>query len=244
MENTSFVALSRLGTLRRQMNVIANNLANMNTTGFKGEKMMFVDHVVKSRGGTQIMGDKVAYVRDIATVKNLNEGSFQATGSPLDVAIRGDGYFVIDAANGERYTRNGSFRLDDAGQMVTKDGDPVLSDGGQPFFFTAQDSNIEISSDGTISTSAGQLGRLAVVRFDNPHALKLTAGGQLNSEELPIPAEDFSVVQSMLETSNVEPIIEMTRMIEVHRSYKSVQKLVDSENDRVKKMINDLGTPS
>ncbi|MCG8508810.1 MAG: flagellar basal-body rod protein FlgF [Rhodospirillales bacterium] len=243
MENTSFVALSRLGTLRRQINVIANNLANMNTTGFKGEKMMFVDHVVRSRGGTQIMGDRIAYVRDIATVKNFNEGAFQETGNPLDVAIHGDGFFVVETPNGERYTRNGSFRLDDAGQLVNKDGDPVLSDGGQPFFFTAQDRNIEISSDGTVSTEAGPLGRLAVVRFENPYSLESTAGGQFTSEELPVPAEEFSIVQNMLEGSNVNPIIEMTRMIEVHRRYKSVQRMVSSENDRMKQMIKDLGSP-
>ncbi len=245
MENTSFVTLSRLTTLRREMSVIANNLANMNTTGFKGEKMMFVEHLVRSKGSEGILGEDIAYVRDIATVRNLTEGSMRETGSPLDVAIHGDGYFAIETGDGERYTRNGRFRLDDTGQMVTMDGDPVLSDTGAPFFFSPQDRNIEISRDGTVATENGVLGRLRVVRFDNPYSLKEVAGGLYTAEEEPpLDVEAPDVVQHMLEQSNVEPIIEMTKMIDVHRTYKSVQKLADTEHERIKKMIGELANPN
>jgi len=244
MENTSFVALSRQTTLRRQLDVIANNLANMNTTGFKGEKMMFVDHLVRSRGGEKILGDKIAYVRDIATVRDLTEGPMKATENPLDLAIHGDGYFVVETENGDRYTRNGQFTLDDAGQMVTKNGDPVLSDNGQPFFFSPQDKNIEVTSDGVVRTENGEVGRLQVVTFDDNLDLKEVSGGLFDTEQLPQEVDDPHVVQNMIEGSNVEPIVEMTRMIDVHRSYKGVQKLIEAEDDRIKKMIGELAKPA
>jgi flagellar basal-body rod protein FlgF len=244
MENTSFVALSRQTTLRRQLDVIANNLANMNTTGFKGEKMMFVDHLVRSRGGEHILGDKVAYVRDIATVRDLTEGPMKATENPLDVAIHGDGYFVVETAEGDRYTRDGQFSLDDAGQLVTKSGDPVLSDNGQPFFFTTQDKNIEITADGVVRTENGELGRLQVVTFDDNLNLKEVSGGLYDTDQVPQEVEIPHVVQHMVEGSNVEPIVEMTRMIDVHRSYNSVKKLIDAEDDRIKKMIGELAKPA
>lgn len=244
MENTSFVALSRQTTLRRQLDVIANNLANMNTTGFKGEKMMFVDHLVRSRGGEHILGDKVAYVRDVATVRDLTEGPMKATENPLDLAIHGEGYFVIETAQGNRYTRNGQFSLDDAGQLVTKSGDPVLSDNGQPFFFSTQDKNIEVTADGVVRTENGELGRLQMVTFDDGLDLKEVSGGLYDTDQVPQEVEAPHVVQHMVEGSNVEPIVEMTRMIDVHRSYKSVQKLIDAEDDRIKKMIGELAKPA
>ncbi|MBC8158724.1 MAG: flagellar basal-body rod protein FlgF, partial [Alphaproteobacteria bacterium] len=137
----------------------------------------------------------------------------------------------------------GSFRLDEEGQLVTKHGHAVLSDGGEPFFFTPDENQITISPDGTVSTSNGPLGRLRVVQFNNQYALKETAGGLFTSEAAPMDVETPRIVQHALESSNVEPIIEMTRLIETHRAYKSVQKLMDAENDRLKKMIREVANP-
>ena len=118
------------------MDVVSNNIANMNTHGFKGERMMFVEHMVKSRGGGKLQGTKLAYVRDIATMTDTSTGQMEKTGNPLDLAITGEGFFVVQTPDGERYTRNGRFKLDDGGQIVTQTGDPLASTGGEPCFLS------------------------------------------------------------------------------------------------------------
>ena len=242
MENTALIALSRQSTLRRQMGVVANNIANMNTTGFKGEKMMFIEHLVKSRGGERLMRERLAFVRDIATVRDTTEGPLEHTGNPLDIAVRGDSFLVVDTDAGQRYTRNGHLRLDETGQLVSQHGHPIMAEGDNPIFLGPEDGSITIARDGTISTEAGDIGRLKVVTFENPYAVQQTAGGLYTSNEDPDEAEEPDIVQGMIEGSNVEPIIEMTRMIEVHRAYESVRKMVEREDERIKKMLQQMAT--
>lgn len=242
MENTSYIALSRQSALRREMDVIAHNVANMNSTAYKGEKMMFVEHLAKSRDDLSFIPRKLAFTRDVAQYRNLSEGPIQTTGNTFDVAIRGDGYFVVQRPDGsEAYTRNGSFTMDPQGQLVTQGGDPVMSGGGAPIFFTPQDTNITIAADGTISTNNGQIGRLRVVNFDDKQNLKMEQGGLLSTDQAPQDVQRPGVVQGALEGSNIQPVIEMARMIDVHRSYDAVRSFIDSEDGRQKKMIDQLG---
>jgi flagellar basal-body rod protein FlgF len=242
MENTSYIALSRQSALRREMDVIAHNVANMNSTAYKGEKMMFVEHLTKSRDDLSFIPRKLAFTRDVAQYRNLSEGPMQTTGNTFDVAIRGDGYFVVQRGDGsEAYTRNGSFTMDPQGQLVTQGGDPVMSNGGAPIFFTPQDTNITIAADGTISTNNGQIGRLRVVNFDDKQNLKMEQGGLLGTDQAPQDVQRPGVVQGALEGSNIQPVIEMARMIDVHRSYDAVRNFIDSEDGRQKKMIDQLG---
>jgi len=240
MENTSYIALSRQSGLQRQMGIIANNLANMTTTGFKGEKMMFSQHLVKSRDDRGLGGTDLAFVRDIATMRDVTEGPLEKTGNPLDIAISGEGFFIIQTDQGDNYTRAGQFKLDDGGQLVNQQNDPVLSDAGQPFFFGPEESGITISTDGSIATQNGQIGRLAVVGFERPYALKPNASGNFTTGESPTAVENPKVVQGMLEGSNVLPIIEMTHMIDVHRTYESVRKFLEKEDERMKQMVRDM----
>ncbi len=242
MESTSIIALTRQGGLRRQMSVIANNIANMNTTGFKSEKMMFTEYLVRSPSSERLGGDRISYVRDIATMRDTTEGPLVPTGNPLDVAIRGDGYLVVKTSTGDKYTRNGNFRMDNTGQLVTQAGDSVLSDSGQPFFFSPEDSSITISRDGTVSTENGTLGRLKVVSFENKQDLRNINGGLLTTDKKPIAVANPNVVQNMLEGSNVQPILEMTKMIGVQRSYEGSSKLISGENDRIRMMIRELAS--
>lgn len=244
METPTLVALSRQTTLRRHMDIVANNIANMNTSGFKGESMMFVEHVVKSKGGERIFGDKIAYVRDIATMRDLSNGTLEQTGNPLDLALEGEGYFVIETDTGNNYTRNGHFQLDDGGQLVTTSGNPVLSDGGAPFFFAPGDTKISIARDGTVSTQNGVLGRITVVNFENEHKMRPVANGLFSADDAPTPVERPAMAQGMLEDSNIQPVIEMARMIEVHRAYDAVKGFIEKEDERMRAMIRDLPTVS
>lgn len=242
MENASSIALSRQAVLRRQMDIVANNIANMNTTGFKGEKMMFVEHLIRSKGAENVLGEKLSYVRDVATIRDSSEGHLNSTSNPLDLAIAGEGYFAIETVAGERYTRNGRFQLDQAGQLVTHDGNPVLSTTGAPFFFGPTDSNITITGDGTVSTENGQLGQLRLVRFENDHALQQDGDVlfSADADNPPLDAERARVNQGMLESSNVQPIIELTNMIEVHRAYDSVKNFIEKEDERQRNMLRTM----
>lgn len=239
MENSLYIALSRQGALRRQMDITANNIANMNTTGFKAQHPVFAEYLVRNRDDRGALGGTLAFVRDVATVRDTSAGPIQQTGNPLDVAIEGDGYFVVDGPDGPLYTRNGRFRIDETGQLVTEHGHPVMADAGAAIVLDEGGSDIGIGRDGTVSTRFGDLGRLRIVRFENPQELQAVSGGLMTTEAVPEEMESPKVQQGMLEGSNVEGVVEMTRMIEVQRAYEGARKLIDSEDERIKKMIQE-----
>lgn len=241
METTAVIAASRQGGLKRQLEVVANNLANMSTNGFKSSQMMFVEHVVKSKGGERLISPKLTYTRDIATRIDVTDGAIETTGNPLDMAIRNEGFFVVrDQGGNEFYTRNGQFRLDTTGQIVNQQGYALIAEGGQPITLSAEDAEINVGRDGTISTENGQLGKLQIVRFDNPQDLQRTSGALFTSQLPPQPVQNADIIQGALEGSNVEPIMEMARMIELHRSYESAKSFIEREDERERAMIRDL----
>ena len=240
METTSLISLSRQTGLRRQMEVVANNLANMNTVGFKGENMMFVDHFVRSKGGEKPFPQKLHFVRDIATFRDATEGEIAQTNNALDVALAGPGYFVVQTPDGERYTRNGRFQLDQSGQLVTQEGFAVLTQGG-PIVLGPRDASINIARDGTVASETGQLGKLRVVTFDKEASLRQVGNTLFRTDDAPRNAEKPNVVQGALESSNIQPIVEITRMIEVQRSYESLSRFIDREDERIRTLIRDLG---
>ncbi len=235
MDNASYVALSRQTALSRQIDIIANNIANSSTPAFKGESVVFTEFLQKVGGG-----ESLSFVQDRGTTRNTAEGPLTATGSPLDLAIRGDGYFVVQTAQGNRYTRAGNFMLDAQGRLVTHDGDPVLSTTGTPFTLRPTDDQVTVSRDGTVSAGQRVLGRLDVVTFANPQRLRATAGGLYTTTDAPTSVAKPDVLQGMIEGSNVEPIVEMTRMIELMRSFKSAQVMLDTENDRERRAISTI----
>ncbi|MBL4693334.1 MAG: flagellar basal-body rod protein FlgF [Magnetovibrio sp.] len=241
METTTYIALSRQGVLGREMSSIANNLANMNTTAFKGERMMFVDHLSRSRSDNFIADQTLAFVRDVASYTDFTEGAIKQTNNPLDLAIQGDGYFVVQAADGsEQYTRNGSFRMDSTGQLVTQSGAPVMTDANTPIFFTQADTTINIAGDGTVSSESGNIGKLRVVTFQDPYGVQRKASGFYTTDQQPIDKLDAGITQGGLESSNISGILEMTRMIEVSRTYSSAQKMIDKEDERIRMAIREL----
>ena len=240
METTSLIALSRQSGLRRQMEVVANNLANMNTVGFKGEGMMFVDHIVRSQGGETPFKQKLHFVRDVATVRDTTEGEITQTNNALDVALSGGGFFSVQTPDGVRYTRNGRFQLDQSGQLVTQEGFAVVTQGG-PIVLGPRDATVNIARDGTVSTETGQIGKLRVVVFDNEAALHQVGNTLFQTDQEPRNLDRPNVVQGALEASNVQPIVEITRMIEVQRSYESLSRFIDREDERVRAVIREFG---
>ncbi|MEX0760718.1 MAG: flagellar hook-basal body complex protein [Tistlia sp.] len=249
MENPSYITLSRQTVLRRQMDVLANNLANMSTPAFKAEALMVIEHESPiSTQGPRGMRN-VSFVKDLATVRDLSEGALVHTDNPLDVAISGDGYFAIETDDGERYTRKGSFMLDGEGRLVTTAGQPVLDDRSRPIVVPPGSGEIEIAQDGTIPARdpllPGQnvvLGRFKVVAFENEYTLKREANG-LNRPGAgadPEPVAAPTVFQGMIEKSNVNGIVEMTRLIETVRNFQSASKVVDDEHERQRKAIETL----
>ncbi|MDJ0944138.1 MAG: flagellar basal-body rod protein FlgF [Kiloniellales bacterium] len=236
MDNPGYVALSRQVTLRRQMEMIANNLANMNTTAYRGEQLLFREFLAGRGDGREA----VSFVRDPAQLRDLSIGPMASTGAALDVAIDGPGYFVIDTPQGPRYTRDGHFKLDPQGQVTTAAGDPVLAGGG-PVVVPIDATDIQIAADGTVSTEQGELGRLDVVTFDDEQLLQRVKGNAYDAgEATAVAAVGAEVVQGMLEASNVQGVGEMTRMIDTLRSYQAAQRLSEQEHERQRRAIQSL----
>ena len=240
MENAGYIALSRQMTLRREMDVIANNMANLNTPAYKGQSMLFVEYLE-----TSDTGEKMSFVQDVSLVRNLTEGQMTSTDNPLDVAISGEGYFEIETPVGPRYTRDGVFQLNGNGEVVTASGQRVLGEGGTPITLPPNSAGVTITRDGTISTDQGPAGRLRVVRFENEQAMVKMEDGLYDADgQDPRPAEGAEVMQGMVEGSNVQGIIELTRMIETVRSYAATGKLVNDEHELLRRAIQALGSTS
>ena len=237
MENSIVVALTRQDTLRRQLDVVANNLANVNTTAFKGERLLFVEHLVPTSSSSPSIGGTLSLVRDIATTRDLAMGDLQETGGDLDLAIAGDGYLTVETPEGTRYTRNGRLQLNENGELVTAHGLPVLAQGAR-VQLGIDDTQITIARDGTISSESRDLAKLDVVRFNQPQRLSAIGGGLMSAgDERPEAVVSPVVLQGKLEGSNVEPISEIERLIELQRAYDQARQLVDREDDRIRKML-------
>jgi flagellar basal-body rod protein FlgF len=252
MELPVYVTLSRQTALQRQMDVVANNLANINTPAYKDQSLSFAQYLMPG-GDPNVKGDnKIAFVQDVATVPDLTEGPLSHTGNPLDFAIHGKGYFTVNTKDGVRYTRYGSFSLDNKGQLVTNDGHPLLDTNGQPIVIPNGTNGVEVAHDGTVSTrnpnNPGKdtvVGRLGLVQFNNEYALKREAGGLMNPGKMqPQPAQGAEVIQGMIEKSNVKGVVEMTKLIETSRRYNQTAKMITSEHDRQKLAIKLLGSPA
>ncbi len=238
MENSITIALARQSVLARQMDVIATNLANLETAGFKAENMIFAETLEKTADG-----EILSLVHDVGFVRDLSEGPMVGTQSPLDLAISGQGYFVIDTPDGERYTRHGVFQLDDLGQIVTTEGNPVLNSGGAPITVPLETGTITITRDGTVSADAEEIGQIKLVGFENPQALSKVGSGLYKAiDQSPTPDPESEVLQGMVESSNVKGVVEMTRMVDTVRSYQAAAKLADTEHQRILDAIDALVT--
>jgi flagellar basal-body rod protein FlgF len=236
MENPGYIALSRQLTLKREMGVVAHNIANMNTPAFKAERMIFREFVEEPEPKQPI-----SFVQDIGMSRNLSEGPITPTGNDLDLAISGPGYFSVETPEGIRYTRHGRMQLDSQGQLVNSLGSPILSNGGAPITVPVGSGALTIAADGTITGNNGTIARIGLSEFENAGALKRDANGLYDAaDQVAAAATKSDVNQGMLEQSNVQPILEMTRMIDIHRSYQAAAKLVSTNHEQAMRAINKL----
>lgn len=240
MESPLYIGLSRQMALKRQLEVVANNVANMNTAGFRAERTLF--EAAMQPGGKR-PNDQIAFTIDRATYTDLRPGAFTATGNPFDVALDGDGWFQVRTPDGDRYTRDGRMRRDAEGQLVTAGGYPVLDDNRQPIVIASDSGVPTVGTDGLVSADDQMVARLRVVRFDDPQALR-QSGDVLFTADVgvePMPAPDTRTIQGKIEQSNVQGIGEVTRMMDLSRDYQAVTRMVEEGQDLLRSAINRLG---
>lgn len=223
MDNSIYITLSKQAAQFRQMEHHANNIANADTVGFQKETMLFTKYLVDD--GNRY---KMAFAQDIATHRDTRSGGLKMTGERFDVAISGDGYFVTETPLGNRYTRAGNFQMDGNGVLTTPDGFPVLAVGGQRIEFQPEDREVVISEEGFVIVDGEERGQLDVVQFANQQLMEHAGDNAFRTDAPAQPAENFRVLQGVLEQSNVQPVRELTAMMKTSRSVGNTSRLINT----------------
>jgi flagellar basal-body rod protein FlgF len=245
--SSNLVLLSGQLALSRAMDVVANNIANASTTGYKREGISFDSLLGKSSPNSNKM---VSFVYDRTTYRDTTNGPIVKTSNPLDLAIQGQGYFQVQKPDGSTaYTRDGSFQLNTEGQIVTNSGNLLIGDGG-PISIPETASQINISQDGFVTArvdngaALAQIGKIVLNKFDNEQAMQPMGEGLYTTTQTPTPATDSAIKQGSIEQSNVEPVTEITDMIRIMRSYEQVSNMISNENQRQTDSVSRLSKTS
>ena len=236
MENATYAAITRQSGLMAEMRAIANNIANASTTGFRAEGIVFAEHVAAL--GPDHPSLSMAAAEGRATV--MTQGALSQTGGPFDLAIEGDGFFMVQTPEGQRLTRAGHFTPNENGDLVTAEGYPVLDAGGAPVFVPTGAGPVSIAPDGTISAGGQPVGQIGLVVPVDPIGLLREDGVRFRADAGVAPAETGRMLQGFLEESNVNPILQIGRMIEVQRAYELGQSFMQSEDERIRSAIRSL----
>lgn len=232
MDLTGYVGLGRGLGLERALEVISGNVANADSIGFKRQDMVF-QSVLKAAGEPR----QVAFGQERGTAIDAREGPLKETGASLDVALVGEGWFKVRTTDGDRFTRAGHFQTDATGSLVTSSGAKVLDTGGAPIVIPPDARDIAIAQDGTVTVDGTLAGRIGVVRLERTAELSPEGSGLYRSDEPGAAAGDARVVQGSLEGSNVQPVLEMTRLIEVTRAFESTQRLLETHHDLARQTV-------
>jgi flagellar basal-body rod protein FlgF len=235
VQTSTVIALSSLVAQQRELDVTANNIANAQTPGFKAERMLFSDWLSHEPNGARI-----AYVQDRATYRDARDGTLTHTGNPLDLAIGGDGWFTVNTPRGPRLTRAGRFTPTIDGTLTDDAGNPLLDVNGQKLQIASSDTQLTVSTDGTLSSENGPIGRIGVVTPADTRLLKGEGNELLRSDAPTTPVASPHVVQGALEESNAQPIQETVRMMTLLRNFQFVTQLVQGEYDRLQSAIDKL----
>jgi flagellar basal-body rod protein FlgF len=246
VENSSLVGLSRQMALRRELDVVANNLANIGTAGFKAEQVKFSEYMMPVASAEIFPSNRdkrLSYVEDRMTWQDFSAGPIQITDNQYDLAVDGDAFFAVQTPEGVRYTRNGQFQIDTQGTLVTNEGYPVLSNSG-PIQFADTETAVTFGPDGTISTDQGPRGRLLLTVFADPQSLASVGSSLFRSDDAGTELQPGrgGVKQYAVEKSNVQSVVETTRLIELSRSYQSMAKMLERNDELRSTAIERLGS--
>lgn len=250
MENSLLIGLSRQMALQRELDVVANNIANINTTGFKTENSTFQEYLspVARENRFNLPDRRPSFVVDRGTWHDFRVGNVETTNNPLDITIDGNAFLVVQTPQGERYTRNGALTVNPRGQISTMDGFPVLGDNG-PIVLQQLDRNISIAPDGRVTVIEGTndrteslRGRFRLVTFTNPQRLQKDGANKFvaTAGAVAQPTTDFRLIQGAVEKSNVNGVLEMTRMIDITRTYTQVATMIQQQGDLRRTAIEKL----
>ena len=249
MEGPTYVALSAQVALQKQLDVVANNIANINTVGYKGDRELFQSYVQP----LAVPGGSVSFVQDRATYIDRKEGEVNLTGNPWDVAIKGDGFLGVSSGGDTLYTRDGHLQIGQDGTLLTSGGLPVVGPDKQPIQVPPGASSPEIKADGSISIQINgkpqQIGQIGMFRPSDPLNMRKSGNSLFSAMPngmLPIESGDpgASIVQGGVEGSTVQPVAEIANLTELSRAYDRLQTLLSDDNDREQKMIQTLGQPA
>ena len=237
MDNAAYITFTRMSGLRREMQVVANNIANATTAGFRREGMIFSEYVVRADRHEPSLSMALGNTRQSFQM----QGAMSQTNGTFDMAIEGEGFFQLETPQGPRLTRAGIFTPNQAGELVNMDGYRLLDAGGAAIFVPPDARSIEMARDGTLSAQGQPFGQVGLVRPVDPVTMSRAAGTLFKVDGPVEPIETPQIIQGFIEESNVDPILELTRMIEVQRAYERGQSLLDREDERIKSVIQTLG---
>lgn len=242
MDNSIYITLSRQMAVFRDMEVTANNIANVDTPGFKAEKLMFSEYLVDDEKR------KNSFANDPISYRDTSGGAMKMTGNPFDLAINGNAYFQVQTPLGTRYTRAGNFQLDSEGTLVTNNGYPVLgSDGGQ-ILIPQNGRDVKINAMGQINVDGEEVGQVGLMQFENEQAMTRLGNNLYTSSETPqpvvpdivlgtaTPLSTARAVQGALEGSNVSAVNEMVRVMNLSRSVANTAKFIETMYDLERKV--------
>lgn len=235
MDAAGYVTLTRQSGLLREMQVVANNIANLSTNGFRREGVVFSEYVTAVEDGPSL-----SMARGNTRVVDLTQAGLSATGGTFDLAIQGEGFFLVETPQGQALTRSGAFTPSPAGELMTNDGYRLLDQGGAPVFVPPTARTIAVAQDGTMSADGQPVARIGLWAPADPLTLRHRSGTLFTTDD-PQPAEGGIILQGQLEDSNVQPVAEIARMIAVQRAYEQGQRFLDSEDQRARSVIETLG---
>ncbi len=237
MDTTGYTTLTRQSGLMHEMRALANNIANLGTTGFRAESVIFTEHVraLGESAGSLSMATAAAH----ATA--AGQGALTRTGGAFDLAIEGPGFFQLETPAGPRLTRAGAFLPNAAGELSTPDGYRLLDAGGAPIFVPPDAAAVTVAADGTLSADGRPLAQIGLVQPESPVDLRREDGVRFRADGPLAPVASPVIQQGFLEQSNVDPVIETARMIEVQRGYELGQAFLEREDERIRNVLRTLG---